>query len=260
MNGLEDWEVTQALANALGLNWRYTHPSEIMDEIARCTPMLAGVSYERLEGYRSLCWPVRKDGIDTPLLYTERFKFPDRKARFHPVQWTPPAVQTDAEYDLYLDNGRVLEHFHEGNLTYRTPGMREKVAGAFVEVSPDLARDRALEEGDWVRLRSRYGELKTRVVVSKVVRDGEMYMPVCSSDERVNLLTSSNKDPAVDTPAYKEVAVTLEKLGERGASPVPRTNPRFGDPTPQKGVEVERKWARSDYREPPRDRPKGGRV
>ncbi len=255
-----DWEILTDLAARLGHDWGYTHPSEIMDEIARCTPMLAGVRYDRLEGYESLCWPVREDGIDTPLLYTERFEFPDGKARFHPVQWKPPEVQTDEEYDLYLDNGRVLEHFHEGNLTYRTPRTREKVRDAFVEVSPGLAKQRGLEEGDWVRLTSKYGQLKTRVVVSDVVRDGEMYMPVCSSDERVNMLTSSNKDPDVDTPAYKECAVKLEKLGEKGGSPMPRTNPRFGDPTPQKGVEVERKWGRPDYRKPPAARPKGGRV
>lgn len=85
-------------------------------------------------------------------------------------------------------------------------------------------------------------------------------MPLCSSTEAVNFLTSSEKDPAVDTPAYKEVAVRLEKLDGRGPSPMPRTNPRFGEPTPRRGVEVERKWARPDYRPPPLDRRKGGRV
>ena len=63
----------------------------------------------------------------------------------------------------------------------------------------------------------------------------------------MNLLTSSDADPVVDTPSYKETAVRLEKLEERGSSPLPRGNPRYGKPTPKPGVEVERKWERPDY-------------
>ncbi len=141
----------------------------------------------------------------------------------------------------------MLEHFHEGNLTYRNPGFEQKVEAAFVFVSDELAKERGLQDGDWVRLISRRGRLKTRVVISPQVREKELYMPVCSSDERVNLLTSSDADPVVDTPSYKETAVRLEKMGQRGTSPLPRANPRYGQPTPQVGVEVERKWRRPDY-------------
>ncbi len=259
-NARADWEIMIDLAKRLGHDWGYTHPSEIMDEVARHTPLFSGVSYERLEGYKSLCWPVNLDGSDTPLFYEERFNFPDGKARLYPLDWTPPHETPDEEYPLHLNNGRVLEHFHEGNMTYRNDGFREKIADAFVEVHPDMARAQGLESGDWVRLTSRRGSLKTRVVVSEEVRDGEMYMPICSSDERVNVLTASVADPDSDTPAYKEVAVKLEKLGEKGDSPVPRTNPRYGNPTPQDGVEVGRKWRRPDYVFPPTDRPENGHV
>lgn len=249
------------LARRLGYDWGYEHPSQIMEEIAGLAPIFAGVTYERLEGYNSLCWPVAEDGTDTPLLYTEEFNLPGGKARFYPVDWTEPTEQPDEEYDLHLNNGRVLEQFHEGNLTYKTPGTSEKVSSAFVQVSPELAEERGLQEGDWVRLTSRHGKLKTRVVVSDVVRKHELYMPVCSTEERVNILSSNAHDPVVDTPAYKEVAVRMEKVDKkRGKSPMPRTNPRFGEPTPQKGVEVERKWARPDYTFPTSDRPEGGNV
>lgn len=255
-----DWEILTDLARRLGHDWGYRSPEDIMREIARTTPLFAGVTYERLEGWRSLCWPVAEDGTDTPLLYTERFHFPDGKARFHPVSFHPPRENVDAEFDLHLNNGRVLEQFHEGNLTYRAPGTKEKISDAFVAVSPQLARDRQLEEGDWVRLTSKRGSLKTRVVISEAVHDGHVFMPVCSSEERVNILTSSMSDPAVHTPAYKEATVKLEKLGTRGASPIPRTNPRHGEPTPQHGVRVQEKWERPDYREPPLPRPEGGKV
>ena len=96
-----------------------------MAEIASLTPMFAGVTYERLEGYKSLQWPVAAGGSDQPLLYTKAFFFPDGKARLFPLSWHEAPEQPDAEYDLHLNNGRLLEHFHEGNLTYRTSGVRE---------------------------------------------------------------------------------------------------------------------------------------
>ena len=141
-----------------------------MDEIAALTPMFAGVSYERLEGYRSLQWPVAADGTDQPLLYTKGFAFPDGKARLFPVAWTAPVEQPDAEFDLQLNNGRLLEHFHEGNLTYRSAGIRSRTPDTFVEVSPELAAERGIESGTWVQLTSRYGQLRVRALVTDRVQ------------------------------------------------------------------------------------------
>ena len=81
-----DWQIIQDIANRLGADWHYQHPSEVMDEIASLTPMFAGVTYERLEGYKILQWPVAADGTDQPLLYTEAFPFPDGKARLFPAR------------------------------------------------------------------------------------------------------------------------------------------------------------------------------
>ena len=245
-----DWKILMDVANRLGAGWSYRHPSEIYDEIAQLTPLLAGVSYERLEGFKSLQWPVAPDGSDQPLLYTQRFNTADGKAQFYPVPWTEPSNQTDEEYDLHLNNGRLLEHFHEGNMTYRTEGIREKVPCTFVEVSPELASARGIESGTWVRLASRFGAVKAQAVVTTRVSGNELYMPMNSPVEPVNLLTSSSTDKATHTPAYKETSVHLTVLDQKGENPLPPTNPRYGHPTPQNGVEVERKWARSDYHPP----------
>ena len=245
-----DWKIIQDVANQLGAGWHYQHPSEVMAEIAALTPLFAGVTYERLEGYKSLQWPVAADGTDEPLLYTKRFAFPDGKARLFPVSWRGPQERPDAEFDLHLNNGRLLEHFHEGNLTYRTEGIREKTPSVFVEVSPELAEERGLQSGTWVQLVSRYGQVRVQALVTDRVQGRELYMPMNSTENPVNRLTSSHTDPATNTPAYKESSVHLRVLGEVGLSPLPRTNPRFGHPTPQQGVEVERKWKRPDYRPP----------
>ncbi len=245
-----DWRIVQDIANRLGANWHYQHPSEIMDEIASLTPMFAGVSYDRLEGYKSLQWPVAADGTDQPLLYTEGFAFPDGKARLFPVSQIPASDQPNAEFDLHLNNGRLLEHFHEGNLTYRTEGIREKVPDTFVEVSAELAEERGIQSGTWVQLISRYGQVRVRALVTDRVTGRELYMPMNSIESPVNRLTSSHTDPVTNTPAFKETSVHLNVLPEVGESPLPRVNSRFGHPTPQQGVEVERKWKRSDYSAP----------
>ena len=245
-----DWKIIQDVASSLGARWNYQHPSEVMDEIASLTPLFAGVNYERLEGYKSLQWPVAADGTDEPLLYTKRFAFPDGKARLFPVSWIGVTDEPNAEFDLHLNNGRLLEHFHEGNLTYRTDGIREKVPDVFVEVSPELAEERGIQSGTWVQLVSRYGQVRVRALVTDRVQGRELYMPMNSLESPVNRLTSSHTDPVTNTPAYKEASVHMNVLAEVGESPLPRINSRFGHPTPQNGVEVERKWKRPDYHPP----------
>jgi len=245
-----DWQIIQDIANRLGAKWQYQHPSEIYREVASLTPLFAGVTYERLEGFKSLQWPVAADGTDQPLLYTKGFAFPDGKARLFPLALSEPTDQPDVEFDLHLNNGRLLEHFHEGNLTYRVEGIREKTPDTFVEVSPELAKQRGIQSGTWVQLTSRYGQVRVRALVTDRVQGKQLYMPMNSVESPVNRLTSSHTDPVTHTPAYKEASVHLRVLPEVGESPLPRINHRFGHPTPQHGVEVERKWKRPDYRVP----------
>jgi formate dehydrogenase major subunit len=245
-----DWRIIQDIANRLGANWQYQHPSEIYREIASLTPLFAGVTYERLDGFKSLQWPVATDGTDEPLLYTKHFAFPDGKARLFPLSLSEPTDQPNAEFDLHLNNGRLLEHFHEGNMTYRNEGIREKTPDTFVEVSPELAEERGIQSGTWVQLTSRYGQVRVRALVTDRVQGKELYMPMNSVESAVNRLTSSHTDSVTHTPAYKETSVHLRVLPEVGESPLPRINHRFGHPTPQHGVEVERKWKRPDYRMP----------
>jgi formate dehydrogenase major subunit len=210
--------------------------------------MFAGVTYERLEGFKSLQWPVAPDGTDQPLLYTKEFSLPDGKARLYPLSITGAIDQPNAEFDLHLNNGRLLEHFHEGNLTYRVAGIKEMTPDVFVEVSPTLAEERGIQSGTWVQLTSRYGQVRVRTVVTDRVHDKELYMPMNSVENPVNRLTSSYTDVVTHTPAYKEASVNMRVLPEAIVeNPLPRTNFRFGHPTPQRGVEVERKWQRPDY-------------
>lgn len=248
-HSLPDWQIIQHVANRLGANWNYTHPSQIMEEAASLAPMFAGVTYERLEGWNSLCWPVNADGTDTPLLYTDKFHFPDGKARFFPLEFTQPTEQPDAAYPHHLNNGRLLEHFHEGHMTYRTP-IREITPDSFIEISPELAAKLNITDGRWLEVTSRHGFVKVRALVTSRVEGDTVYMPLNSTEEPVNRLTSSEHDKDTDTPAFKEAAVKIRVLDAQGASPLPPWNFRFGHRTPQDGVEVERKWNQTGYNMP----------
>ncbi len=242
-----DWEIIQLIANRLGADWKYTHPSEIMAEASSLTPIFAGVTYERLEDYRSLQWPVAAEGKDSPILFREKFPFPDGKAKFYPIEWIEPCEETNAEMNVHVNNGRLLEHFQEGSMTYRSPGIKRMTPTTFVEVSPELARERNLADGTFVKLRSPSGEVTVRVVVTDRVNGAQVYMPMNSTVQPVNKLTSAKVDRDTHTPAYKELSVEMTVLAERGPNPLPWENFRHGSPTPQTGVEIQRKWGRPDY-------------
>lgn len=242
-----DWQIIQEIAQHLGADWNYTHPSEIMDEIASLTPIYSGVNYERLEGFKSLQWPVNEDGTDSPLLFTDGFPFEDKKANFFPVDWTEP-TEYEAQYDIHVNNGRLLEHFHEGNMTYQVEGLAMETPEAFLEISQELADEKGIFTGNLVRLQSPYGQVDVRVLVTDRVYGKQVYLPMNDNgDAAINLLSSSLADKDTSTPAYKETKAKLIILDNSKKSPLPENNFRFGNRVPQMGVNVQKKWAREDY-------------
>ncbi|AGX06982.1 MULTISPECIES: formate dehydrogenase subunit alpha [Bacillus] len=246
-NSKPDWWILTQLAKKMGYDWNYSHPSEIFDEMASLTPFFSQCSYDVLEGWNSFHWGSQ-DGSNTPLLFQDGFNFPDKKARFGLFDYVPPAVFPD-EFDLSLDNGRLLEHFHEGNMTHKSEGLNYKFPKVFVEVSPELAKERGVEEGSIVRLISPYGAIKLPVLVTDRVVGKTVYVPMHSSshESAVNLLTGGAVDVVTHTPAYKQVKVRMEILQLNGENPLPKYNPRYATRTPQMGLEIYRKWERGDY-------------
>ncbi len=248
-----DWEIFQLIANRLGANWEYQHPSEIMDEIARVTPSYAGVSYDRLEGFNSLQWPVNKDGKDTPILYIDGFNFENKKAKLYPLTFDN-YFKEDEVYDLHVNNGRLLEHFHEGNMTYQTEMIKYKVPRAFVEISPELAQSRDIHEGAEIKLISETGEASLLAHITDRVKGKEIYIPLNNDALEngdlgaINALTNSDVDPYTDTPSYKRTHARMEVVKKRGKSPLNPTNFRVNKQRqPQYSVQVQKKWERSDY-------------
>lgn len=242
-----DWWIIQEVANRLGAGWSYSHPSDIFSEMASLSPLFGKASYEVLEGWNTFLWGSFT-GESTPLLYEDGFNFPDKKARFALSDWTEPAAFPE-EYDLHINNGRMLEHFHEGNMTNKSKGIQSKVPNVFVEVSPELAQERGICDGSLVRLVSPFGAVKLNALITDRVRKNELYLPMNSTDKdsAINFLTGPAADKRTNTPAYKQTKVRMEVLGGCESAPLPKTNPRNKKRNPQNGVEAERKWNRPGY-------------
>ncbi|MCY7443992.1 MULTISPECIES: formate dehydrogenase subunit alpha [Bacillus amyloliquefaciens group] len=242
-----DWWIIQEVANRLGADWNYTHPSDIFSEMASLSPLFGKASYDVLSGWNSFLWGSFT-GESTPLLYEDGFNFPDKKARFALSDWVEPAVFPE-EYDLHINNGRMLEHFHEGNMTNKSKGIQSKVPDVFVEVSPELAAERGICDGTMIRLVSPFGAVKLNALVTDRVRTNELYLPMNSTDKdsAINFLTGPAYDSRTHTPAYKQTKVRMEVLGSCDTPPLPKTNPRNKKRHPQNGVEAQRKWNRPGY-------------
>ncbi|HZU65517.1 MAG TPA: formate dehydrogenase subunit alpha [Novosphingobium sp.] len=206
-NGYEDWEVTQALANAMGLGWDYTHASQIMDEIARLTPSFTGVSHARLDAEGSLQWPVNAAHPEgSPIMHVDGFV--RGKGKFVVTEYIPTDEKTGPRYPLLLTTGRILSQYNVGAQTRRTANTvwhEEDV----LEIHPTDAENRGLKTGDWVRLASRAGETTLRAQVTDRVAPGVVYTTFHHPDTQANVVTTENSDWATNCPEYKVTAVQV---------------------------------------------------
>jgi formate dehydrogenase major subunit len=207
LNGLADWEVTQGLANALGLGWSYSHPSEIMDEIARLTPSFAGVSFDRLDALGSIQWPANEAAPDgTPVMHIEGFV--RGKGKFVVTDYIPTDEKTGPRFPLLLTTGRILSQYNVGAQTRRTENVVWHPEDV-LEIHPVDAEDRGLRDGDWARLASRAGETTLRVQVTDRVAPGVVYTTFHHPATQANVITTDYSDWATNCPEYKVTAVQV---------------------------------------------------
>ena len=207
MNGLEDWEVTQRMAQAMGLDWHYTHPSEIMDEIARLTPTFAGVSFDRLDDVGSLQWPVNDAAPDgSPIMHVDGFV--RGKGKFVVTDYVPTDEKTGPRFPLLLTTGRILSHYNVGAQTRRTENVAWHPED-LLEIHPTDAEDRGLKSGDWVKLASRSGETSLRATVTDRVAPGVVYTTFHHATTQANVVTTDFSDWATNCPEYKVTAVQI---------------------------------------------------
>ncbi|RJT26330.1 formate dehydrogenase subunit alpha [Chakrabartia godavariana] len=207
LNGLEDWEVTQELARAMGLDWNYAHPSEIMDEIARLTPSFKGVSFDRLDQEGSLQWPVNDAAPDgSPIMHIDGFV--RGKGKFVVTDYVPTDEKTGPRFPLLLTTGRILSQYNVGAQTRRTDNVLWHEED-LLEIHPVDAEDRGIKDGDWVKLASRAGETTLRATVTERVAPGVVYTTFHHPLTQANVVTTDYSDWATNCPEYKVTAVQI---------------------------------------------------
>jgi formate dehydrogenase major subunit/formate dehydrogenase alpha subunit len=218
----DDWWITAELAKRIltrTLNrvpsdapfsgWEYANTSEIMDEINALTPSYGGVTHTRLETGERLQWPCPTlDHPGTPILHTKQFT--RGKGKFMPIDHVPPAEKPDDDYPMIMSTGRVLYHWHGGQMTRRAEGLMQVYGQALIEVNPNDAEKWGLKEKQFVRVSSRRGHIEAQAWVTDRVPPGMVYANFHFPNASANELTQAALDPVAKIPEYKVTAVKVE--------------------------------------------------
>ncbi len=211
LGGKEDWEVTVALSNALGYPMRYSHPSEIMDEIARLTPTFTGVSYEKIERLGSIQWPCNELAPEgTPTMHAGGH-FVRGKGRFFVTEYIATSERVNSRYPLILTTGRILSQYNVGAQTRRTANVDWHEEDR-LEIHPHDAEDRGIKDGEWVGIVSRAGETTLRARITERVQPGVVYTTFHHPESGANVITTENSDWATNCPEYKVTAVQVSPV------------------------------------------------
>jgi formate dehydrogenase alpha subunit len=207
----EDWRIIHELTKRMGKPMpEYKDESEIFDELARVTPIISGISHNRLE-HHGIQWPCpTPEHPGTSTLFLERFNTPTGKGKLFPVEYLEQSEKVDDQYPFLLNSGRILFHYHTATMSRRTKVLRDFIDKSYVLMHPIDAQKLGIDDGQRVKLRSRRGELETYLRVSEEVLEGELFMPWHFTESQVNRLTSDELDPYSKIAPFKLSAVSVE--------------------------------------------------
>lgn len=182
-----------------------------------------GISWDKINEQEGVFWPCpTEDHPGTPRLFTERFNFPDGKARMSAIPYKPPAEEPNASFPFRLTSGRVVYHYLSGNQTRRLGFLNQQAPEPWVEVHPQAANRLGIKDGEPVRVRTPRGAMELKALVVPTIRPDTLFIPFhYGHRQAVNQLTNPAVDPGVKIPEYKACAATIERLDapvvERGA-------------------------------------------
>ncbi|MBN2461232.1 MAG: formate dehydrogenase subunit alpha [Candidatus Cloacimonetes bacterium] len=204
-----DWEIIQMLANSMAAGWQYRTVSDICDEINQLTPQYAGITWERI-GRNGLQWPCPTETHPgTPYLHKDRFA--RGLGLLRGIPFIEAAELPDEEYPLILTTGRVLQHFHTGTMTRKTPGLNN-LAGPMVMMSVEDAEAMGIGNSEPVKIATRRGEIEAPAFVTRRIKKGVIYIPFHYKESPANRLTNPVVDPVAKIPEYKVCAAKIRKI------------------------------------------------
>jgi formate dehydrogenase major subunit/formate dehydrogenase alpha subunit len=204
-------EGKRQVSKAAYSGWDYQNAAEILDEIAALTPIYAGVSCQRLLEGETLQWPVKDpEHPGTPILHVGQFS--RGKGQFNPIEHIPPAELPDKEYPMILSTGRVLYHWHGGQMTRRSKGLLETYPIPLIEINEVDAEKMGLNGNKQVRVSSRRGSIEAKALITDRVPPGMVYATFHFPEASANELTIAALDPVAKIPEYKVCAVRVEAV------------------------------------------------
>jgi len=208
----EDWAITVELAKRLGLNWTYTHPSEVFAEMKLGMSSLSNITWDRLEDQGAVTYPsLSPEDPGQPIVFGDGFPRDGGRARFTPASIIPPDEQPDAEYPMVMTTGRQLEHWHTGSMTRRATVLDAVEPEANCSLHPSTLRKLGVEPGGLVRLETRRGSIEIMARADRSVAPDMVFVPFAYVEAAANLLTNPAIDPYGKIPEFKFSAVRVSR-------------------------------------------------
>jgi len=206
-----DWQIIRDIGKKMSAKgFDFNSPEEIFNEMAKLTPIYAGISYSRLSKNGGLQWPCRTpEDPGTEVLHTSSFS--RGKGLFTAIDFREPAELPDKDYPLTLTTGRSIFHYHTGTVTRNSPTLESELHEAYLEVNPEDAGNLGVTEDEMVKVTSRRGEIRIKVRTTDRVGKGIVFMPFHFAEAAANALTNTALDPVAKIPEYKVCAVRVEK-------------------------------------------------
>jgi formate dehydrogenase major subunit len=207
----QDWSIIQDMAHGLGLDWNYTHPSEVFTEMAQIMPSMKNITWDRVERESAVTYPC--DGPDVPgneIVFGDGFPTDSGHAKMVAADIVPPAELPDDEYPMVLTTGRQLEHWHTGAITRRASVLDALEPEAVACLNARDIRDMGVRPGDMVRVATRRGVLEIKARVDRAVPQGVVFIPFCYAEAPANFLTNPQLDPFGKIPEFKFCAARVE--------------------------------------------------
>ena len=207
----EDWEITTALANRMGLQWQYDTPADVFAEMKLNMRSLDNISWERLERENAVTYPCKTpDGPGEAVVFGDGFPRPEGRARFTPASIIPPDDVPDADYPMVLTTGRQLEHWHTGSMTRRASVLDAVEPEANCSLHPSTLRRLGVEPGGMVRLSTKRGSISIMARADRAVSPEMVFLPFAYVEAAANILTNPAVDPYGKIPEFKYSAVRVE--------------------------------------------------
>jgi formate dehydrogenase major subunit len=211
----QDLWIIQELARRTGLAWDYTGPADVFAEIRRCTPSMAGITWDRLDREHAVTYPCREEGDPgSEVIFEDRFPTESGRGHLRVVDLSPAAEPPDQDYPYVLITGRLLEHWHTGAMTRRATVLDAIEPLPMVSMNPAQLSKLGVEPGDPVTLETRRGAVAALVRQDASIPEGAVFLPFCYAEAPANLMTIPELDPYGKIPEFKYCAVRLSAGGE----------------------------------------------